>query len=178
MNAIDPPSETAFHVPVDLATCGTNSQLGLDSPDTKCLALPFHRSRVRSGKAELPVQVVRIGGVQKPAEVSARAVLDHFTKQGIRQPAATMLGEDIDISQVCQGDAVGDSTSESDHLPVPVVAADDSPCAVNLPLHILNGTPATPVRLARQELPHRVGVDPRWIVVDLVRGVSDHKRTF
>src|ERR1700722_719464 len=137
---------------------------------------------VRLGEAELAVQAVGVAGVQGPPEARARAAVDHRRHQLLAQAGAARVREDEDIRQVGERHAVRDGAGEADLAAfarlagMRLVPADDPPRGGELLLEIRPRTEPAPVRLRGQELPHRVPVDPDWIVVKLVHaGGEDHR---
>ena len=128
---------------------------------------PFEQHVIRCGESEIAVEVVRVGGVQQPAEVAARPLLDHLFDHPASEPAAAVGGQDEDVGEVGQCDAVGYGSGETDLL-VGGVCGDDSPGAVDLPYYLRSCAPAAPVRLLRQEPPDDLNVDPPRIVVEVI----------
>jgi hypothetical protein len=96
----------------------------------------FHDRGVRGGEAELPVQAVRVGGVQQPSESFPRPVFDHLLPERPAKPASAVILQDVHVGEVGQRHSVGKGAGESDHVPLAVIAADDPPGALDSASHI------------------------------------------
>ena len=66
-----------------------------------------------------------------------RPVLDHFLQERPAKPASAVISQDVYVGEVGQGHSVGEGASESDHVALAVIAADDPPGALDLALHIV-----------------------------------------
>ena len=116
---------------------------------------------------EAHVEPVRVGGVQEPADVAVRAVLDQLLHELDPEPAPPYVRVDVDVGQVRKYDAVRDDAAEPE-LPLTRVQADDAGGLTDEPLDDLPRSPFRPVRLLREEPVHLADVDPIGIVVELV----------
>jgi hypothetical protein len=48
----------------------------------------------------LPVQAVRVGGVQQPPEFFPRDVFDHFLQERPAKPASAVIFQDVYVGEV------------------------------------------------------------------------------
>jgi hypothetical protein len=89
---------------------------------------------------------VGVARVQEPLLVGPRASLDHLADELFAQAAAAELGEDVDVRQIDDRDAVREGAGEADLAPVGVEADD----AARLPILVGSSSSSMPSPRSRR----------------------------
>jgi hypothetical protein len=110
---------------------------------------------------------VRVLREQRPAEGPARPIVDHRPHERRAEARTARRARNVDVGEIGERHTVGDRPREADGRAVAVVSRHQPPRVVELCLEVGPAAAAAPVGLGREELPHRVAVDPCRVVVDL-----------
>jgi transcriptional regulator with XRE-family HTH domain len=104
---------------------GTPSWKSAHVHRVRALALQVVALRVL-GETELPVQPVRVDGVEHPAEAGARPVVDHLPDDLLAETAAARGVDDEHVGEVCGRNTVREGPRKPDHRAA-AVGTDHAP---------------------------------------------------
>ena len=129
-------------------------------------SLPWagHECRVGSVESEAAVELVRVGRVQKPAQVAERTVVDRFADQFDAETSTAIGGQDVDVGEMRDVDAVREHPRESDEL-VAVIEANDAGGGVQGRVEFSARALPGPVGLLAEEGEDGLAVDASWVIV-------------